>query len=70
MRGSFSARSNRRADRRLAGERLRTLEAFRIVNGYGLFRVMTKDRSEIVIEGSADGIELDSRTNSNGNRAT
>src|SRR5438094_2518564 len=32
------------------------LEAFRIVNGYGLFRVMTKDRSEIVIEGSADGI--------------
>jgi len=33
------------------------LEAFRIVNGYGLFRVMTKDRSEIVIEGSTDGIE-------------
>jgi len=33
------------------------LEAFRIVNGYGLFRVMTKDRCEIVIEGSADGIE-------------
>jgi hypothetical protein len=33
------------------------LEAFRIVNGYGLFRVMTKDRDEIVIEGSADGIE-------------
>ena len=33
------------------------LEAFRIVNGYGLFRVMTKDREEIVIEGSADGIE-------------
>jgi predicted DCC family thiol-disulfide oxidoreductase YuxK len=33
------------------------LEAFRIVNGYGLFRVMTKDRNEIVIEGSADGIE-------------
>src|SRR5437870_803851 len=32
------------------------LEAFRIVNGYGLFRVMTKDRGEIVIEGSADGI--------------
>ena len=32
-------------------------EAFRIVNGYGLFRVMTKDRSEIVIEGSTDGIE-------------
>jgi lipase maturation factor 1 len=33
------------------------LEAFRIVNGYGLFRVMTKDRDEIVIEGSSDGIE-------------
>jgi predicted DCC family thiol-disulfide oxidoreductase YuxK len=33
------------------------LEAFRIVNGYGLFRVMTKDRCEIVIEGSADGLE-------------
>ncbi len=30
---------------------------FRIVNGYGLFRVMTKERSEIIIEGSADGIE-------------
>jgi lipase maturation factor 1 len=33
------------------------LEAFRIVNGYGLFRVMTKDRCEIVIEGSPDGVE-------------
>jgi predicted DCC family thiol-disulfide oxidoreductase YuxK len=33
------------------------VEAFRIVNGYGLFRVMTKDRGEIVIEGSADGID-------------
>jgi hypothetical protein len=33
------------------------LEAFRIVNGYGLFRVMTKDRGEIVLEGSADGID-------------
>jgi predicted DCC family thiol-disulfide oxidoreductase YuxK len=32
-------------------------ERFRIVNGYGLFRVMTKDRKEIVIEGSADGID-------------
>ncbi len=32
------------------------LEAFRIVNGYGLFRVMTKDRCEIVLEGSDDGI--------------
>jgi len=33
------------------------LEAFRIVNGYGLFRVMTKDRDEIVIEGSTNGID-------------
>src|SRR4029453_12511949 len=33
------------------------LEAFRIANGYGLFRVMTKDRGEIVLEGSADGID-------------
>ncbi len=33
------------------------LEAFRIANGYGLFRVMTKDRGEIVIEGSADGVD-------------
>ena len=33
------------------------LEPFRIVNGYGLFRVMTKTRLEIVIEGSADGME-------------
>jgi lipase maturation factor 1 len=30
---------------------------FRIVNGYGLFRVMTKERQEIVIEGSDNGIE-------------
>jgi lipase maturation factor 1 len=30
---------------------------FRIVNGYGLFRVMTKDRGEIVVEGSADGLD-------------
>ena len=33
------------------------LESFRIVSGYGLFRVMTKSRPEIVIEGSADGNE-------------
>ncbi len=32
-------------------------ETCRIVNGYGLFRVMTKDRKEIVIEGSGDGID-------------
>jgi predicted DCC family thiol-disulfide oxidoreductase YuxK len=33
------------------------LEPFRIVSGYGLFRVMTKDRMEIEVEGSADGID-------------
>ena len=32
-------------------------EPFRVVNGYGLFRVMTKTRPEIVVEGSADGID-------------
>ncbi len=31
------------------------IEPFRIVNGYGLFRVMTKERNEIVIEGSENG---------------
>ena len=35
----------------------RHIEPFRIVNGYGLFRVMTKERREIVIEGSANGID-------------
>ncbi|CAN5573418.1 lipase maturation factor family protein [soil metagenome] len=30
---------------------------FRIVNGYGLFRVMTKERPEIVLQGSDDAIE-------------
>ncbi len=30
---------------------------FCIVNGYGLFRVMTKERPEIIIEGSDDGLE-------------
>jgi len=33
------------------------LEVFRIVNGYGLFRVMTKDRCEIILEGSANGVD-------------
>jgi predicted DCC family thiol-disulfide oxidoreductase YuxK len=32
-------------------------QALRIVNGYGLFRVMTKDRGEIILEGSSDGID-------------
>ncbi len=33
------------------------VDPFRISNGYGLFRVMTKTRPEIVIEGSPDGID-------------
>jgi lipase maturation factor 1 len=33
------------------------IEPFRFVNGYGLFRVMTKTRPEIIIEGSVDGTE-------------
>ena len=33
------------------------LDSFRTVSGYGLFRVMTKSRPEIIIEGSADGSE-------------
>ena len=33
------------------------IEPLRIVNGYGLFRVMTKSRPEIIVEGSADGME-------------
>ncbi len=33
------------------------IDPFRIINGYGLFRVMTKDRREIIIEGSANGID-------------
>ncbi len=41
----------------LFGRMFGRAESFRIVNGYGLFRVMTKDRKEIVIEGSADGFE-------------
>jgi predicted DCC family thiol-disulfide oxidoreductase YuxK len=30
---------------------------FGIVSGYGLFRDMTRDRPEIILEGSADGVE-------------
>jgi len=32
------------------------IEPFRIANGYGLFRVLTKSRPEIILEGSADGV--------------
>ncbi len=37
------------------GEGVAAIAPFRSVNGYGLFAVMTKERSEIVIEGSWDG---------------
>ncbi len=33
------------------------VEPFRIANGYGLFRVMTKTRPEIIFEGSADAFD-------------
>jgi lipase maturation factor 1 len=32
------------------------IEPFRSLNGYGLFRVMTRTRPEIIVEGSQDGI--------------
>ena len=58
MRGLSSVHSNRRArPPHVLANVYEQLEAFRIVNGYGLFRVMTKDRCEIVVEGSADGLE-------------
>jgi predicted DCC family thiol-disulfide oxidoreductase YuxK len=53
----FSAFKPRSRPPRALANLYEQLEAFRIVNGYGLFRVMTKDRSEIVIEGSAEGVE-------------
>jgi lipase maturation factor 1 len=33
------------------------IEPFRIVNGYGVFRVMTKERPEIEVQGSGDGVD-------------
>ncbi len=36
------------------------IDPFRMVNGYGLFRVMTKDRGEIEIQGSANGADWQS----------
>ncbi len=32
-------------------------DPFRTINGYGLFRAMTLERPEIVVEGSADGVQ-------------
>ncbi len=40
---------------RVPGGLFAWLEPFRSINGYGLFRVMTTTRHEIVIEGSDDG---------------
>ncbi len=47
-------RSRRRRSwpRRLVAMNAR-LEPFRVANGYGLFRVMTKERPEIIFEGSS-----------------
>ncbi|MBV8415699.1 MAG: lipase maturation factor family protein, partial [Verrucomicrobia bacterium] len=36
------------------------IEPFRSLNGYGLFRVMTKTRPEIIVEGSQDGVSWQS----------
>ena len=36
------------------------VEPLRSVNGYGLFRVMTTDRPELVLEGSRDGTRWES----------
>jgi len=36
---------------------MHTVDPLRIVNSYGLFAVMTTERPEIVVEGSADGVE-------------
>ncbi len=33
------------------------MESFRIVNGYGLFRQMTRERPELEVEGSAAGVD-------------
>jgi predicted DCC family thiol-disulfide oxidoreductase YuxK len=38
------------------GGLLRAVSPLHLVNGYGVFAVMTKDRNEIVIEGSSDGL--------------
>jgi len=41
----------------LANPLLDAVEPLRSVNGYGLFRVMTTERFEIVIEGGADTVQ-------------
>jgi len=53
----FSAFKPRNRPPRALANLYERLEAFRIVNGYGLFREMTKDRCEIILQGSADAID-------------
>ena len=52
----FSAFKPEASPPRMLADIYGKLDAFRIVNGYGLFRVMTKDRCEIILEGSDDGM--------------
>ena len=51
----LTARGTASVDRTWAGSALRLASPFRAVNGYGLFRVMTTSRPEIVIEVSSNG---------------
>jgi lipase maturation factor 1 len=53
----FSAFKPEASPPRMLADIYGKLEPFRIVNGYGLFRVMTKDRCEIILEGSDDGMD-------------
>jgi hypothetical protein len=54
---TLSARGGRDLMPRWGEELLDAFSPFRSVNGYGLFRVMTTERPEIVVEGSRDGVE-------------
>jgi hypothetical protein len=53
----FSAFKPETSPPKLLAAFYKNVEPFRIANGYGLFRVMTKTRPEITVEGSADGID-------------
>lgn len=54
VRGARSLSREELVPKWLAGLQAWT-DGFRVVNGYGLFRIMTTDRPEIIIEGSHDG---------------
>ena len=63
--GAFAGLAGQEAEmRRITGEMKRTgrapaapwLQPLRSFNGYGLFRTMTLSRPEIILEGSADGV--------------